>query len=154
MQQGDIVVTNYDASSVSGMYILKEVCYLTTSIAAIHFFYGNVIISREHLKYSICQRHCVYFTTSFTVIQGAYLFQRTYCNDICLKSNVFNARKHLQPFPPWSPDIGDYPHPNLQVLGKTQTRVFPIPGFLVNLLYKKTVIIPEPAMILTWNLDP
>ena len=56
--------------------------------------------------------------------------------------------------PPWSPDIGDDPRPNLQILGKTQTRVFPIPGFLVNLLYKKTVIIPEPAMILTWNLDP
>ena len=49
--------------------------------------------------------------------------------------------------PPRSPDIGDYPRPNLQILGKTQTRVFP--GFLVNLLYKKTVIIPEPAMILT-----
>ena len=32
------IVTNYD-TLVSGMYILKEVCYLTTSIAAIHFLW-------------------------------------------------------------------------------------------------------------------
>ena len=41
---------------------MNEVCYLTTSIAAIHFLYGNVIISRDHLKQSICQGHYVYFT--------------------------------------------------------------------------------------------
>ena len=59
---GDIV-TNYNASLVSGMYILNEVCYLTAPIAAIHFYYGSVIISREQLKRSICQGRCVYFTT-------------------------------------------------------------------------------------------
>ena len=32
------------------MHILKEVCYMTTSFPAIHFFYDSVIISREHLK--------------------------------------------------------------------------------------------------------
>ena len=61
--QGDIIVTNYDTFLVLGMYMLNEVCYLTASIAAIHFCYGSVIISREHLKRSICQRHCVYYTT-------------------------------------------------------------------------------------------
>ena len=44
------------------MDILKDVCYLTTSIADIHVFYGSVIISREQLKRSICQGHCIYFT--------------------------------------------------------------------------------------------
>ena len=43
------------------MYILKEVCYLLTSIAAIQFFFRSVITSREHSKQSIFQEH--YFTT-------------------------------------------------------------------------------------------
>ena len=50
------------ASLVSGMYILKEACYMTTLVPAIHFFYDSVIISREYLKQSIQQGHCVYFT--------------------------------------------------------------------------------------------
>ena len=41
--------------------------------------------------------------------------------------------------------------PTLQVLGKTQTVVFPISEFLVNLLYIKIVITPEPVMIMLWN---
>ena len=45
LQQGDIRVTNYDTSSVSGMYILNKACYLMTSIAAIHFLCGRVINS-------------------------------------------------------------------------------------------------------------
>ena len=61
--QGDVIVTNYDTFLVLRMYMLNEVCYLTASIAAIHFFYGSVIISREHLKRSICQEHCAYYTT-------------------------------------------------------------------------------------------
>ena len=44
------------------MYVLKEVCYLTTPITVIHFFYGSVIISQVYLKWSIFQGHCVYFT--------------------------------------------------------------------------------------------
>ena len=43
--------------------------------------------------------------------------------------------------------------PNLQILGKTQTEVFPISRFLVNHLYKKIVITAESVMILIWNLD-
>ena len=39
MWQGNITVTNYKTSLVSGMHILKEVCYLTTSAAAIHFLW-------------------------------------------------------------------------------------------------------------------
>ena len=57
-----MIVNNYDTSLVLGMCILNEVCYLTTSIGAIYFFYNGVIISREHLKRSICQGHSVYFT--------------------------------------------------------------------------------------------
>ena len=54
---------NFDTSLISGMHILKEVCYMTTSFPAIHFFYDRVIISREHLKWSTCQGYCVYFMT-------------------------------------------------------------------------------------------
>ena len=50
------------------MYILNEVCYFTTSIGAIYFFYNSVIISRVHLKRSICQGHCVYFRTIVATI--------------------------------------------------------------------------------------
>ena len=32
------------------MYILKEDCFWTTSVAAIHFFYGSLIISLEHFE--------------------------------------------------------------------------------------------------------
>ena len=41
-------------------------CYLTTSVAAIHFFSGTVIISREHL----CQGQCVYFTKFIAAIHN------------------------------------------------------------------------------------
>ena len=63
LQQGDIIVTTYGISLVSRMYILEEVCYFTTSITAIHFFYGSAIISREHLKRFICQGHCLFHNT-------------------------------------------------------------------------------------------
>ena len=66
--QGDIINNNFDISLISGMHILKEVCYMMTSFPAIHFFYDRVIISREHLKWSICQGHCVYFTALAAVI--------------------------------------------------------------------------------------
>ena len=39
-----------------------------TCIVAIHFFYGGVIISRESLKCSICQRNRFYFTTFVAAI--------------------------------------------------------------------------------------
>ena len=42
--------------------ILKEVCYMTTSFPASHFFYDSVIISREHLKQCTWQGNCIYFT--------------------------------------------------------------------------------------------
>ena len=38
---------------------------------------------------------------------------------------------------------------SLQVLNKTQTRVFPISGFLINALETKIVVTPELIMILT-----
>ena len=39
--------------------------------------------------------------------------------------------------------------PSLQLLGKTQTRVFLISRLLVNPLLTKIVITPEPVMVLT-----
>ena len=63
-----MIVNDYDTSLVLGMCILNEVCYLTTSIEAIYFFYNSVIILREHLNRSICQGHCVYFTTLVAII--------------------------------------------------------------------------------------
>ena len=66
LQQQDIIVTNHDTSLVSGMYLLQEACYLTASVAAIHFFHGIAIISRKHLD--ICQGPCLYFTRLHAVI--------------------------------------------------------------------------------------
>ena len=80
------------------MHILKEVCFMTTSFPAIHFFYDSVIISREHLKKSTCQGNCVYFTTLFATIHynkrsvvdsrkswRVYLFQENHCSPALLK---------------------------------------------------------------------
>ena len=107
-----MIVNNYDTSLVLGMCILNEVCYLTTSIGAIYFFYNGVIISWEHLKRSICQGHSVYFTglvatihivctwfekneIIFLLRKAIVALHRTSC--ICLKSAVLDARKYLQP---------------------------------------------------------
>ena len=43
----------------------KQVCYMTTSFTAIHFFYDSIIISREQ---STFQRNCLYFTILFATI--------------------------------------------------------------------------------------
>ena len=61
------------------------------------FFYNNVINSRKHLRKSICQGNCVYFTLFATIhysersvvdsrmgcscLKGNYLFHRTNCNN-------------------------------------------------------------------------
>ena len=102
------------------MHILKEVCFITASFPAIHFFYNSVTTSREHLKKSTCQRSCVYFTTLFATIHyykrsvvdsrkswRICLFQENHCGPALLKvpiystelvaiSTAFNAQKHLQ----------------------------------------------------------
>ena len=101
------------------MHTLKEICSITTSFPTIHFFYDSVVISREHLKKSTCQRNCVYFTTLFATIHymrsvvdsrkswRMCLFQENHCGPALLKvpiystelvaiSTAFNAQKHLQ----------------------------------------------------------
>ena len=45
------------------MHVWKEVYYMMTSFPAIHFFYDRIIISRKHLKWSICQGYFAYFAT-------------------------------------------------------------------------------------------
>ena len=90
-----------DISLVSRIYALKEVCYFTTSIAAIHFFYDNVIISWEHLKRSTSQRHCVYFTTLFAtkkiVVDSrkfeeyVYLMGAIDCSSALLKVPIYST---------------------------------------------------------------
>ena len=57
----------------------KEVCYMTSSFLAICFLHDSVIVLREHLKRSICQKHCVCFTTLVVAI----------CYD---KQSVFDSR--------------------------------------------------------------
>ena len=73
--QTDFVVRSYYSYQLwyllvfKHVYIEKHILYLTTPIPAILFFYGNVIISWEHMKRSICQGLWVYFTTLIAVIQ-------------------------------------------------------------------------------------
>ena len=109
---------------VSGIHILKEGYFMTTSLRAIHFFYDSVIISRGHLKKSTCQGNYVYFTTRFAIVHynklyvvdwrkswRVCLFQENHCGPALLevpiystelvaifflKSTVLNAQKHLQ----------------------------------------------------------
>ena len=57
--------------------MLKEVCHMATSFPAIYFLYDSAIILREHLKQSICQGHCVYFTTLFVAIY--YIMTSSLC---------------------------------------------------------------------------
>ena len=68
-------------------------------------------------------------TLIFYIIQ-----QHHFIIDICVKFGILNS---LQ-----SPGIG-----------QIQTGVFPVSGFLLNPLSQKIDITPEPAMILTCNLD-
>ena len=48
--------------------MLKEVCYMTSSFLAICFLHDSVIVLREHLKPSICQKHYVCFRTLVVAI--------------------------------------------------------------------------------------
>ena len=67
------------------MHILNEVCYLTASIRATYFFYNTLIISREHLKRSVCQGGCVYFKTliaTIHIIAGGPWLIREKLNDM------------------------------------------------------------------------
>ena len=106
---------------------MNKVCYLKTSIGAIYFFCNNVTISLEHVKRSICQRHCFYFTTLVATIhiitsglwliqeklnmfiwakplqpcsfKGAFLFHRTNCSKICFKKCCAKFTKVLATTP-------------------------------------------------------
>ena len=60
--------------------MLKEVSCMTTSLLAIYSFYDSVSISPEHLKRSICQGHCIYFTALVVAIDYE-------------KRSVFDSRK-------------------------------------------------------------
>ena len=51
------------------------------------------------------------------------------------------------------PNLVSLTRPNHQILGKNQTEIFQISGFLVNPSETKIAITPQTVMILTWNLD-
>ena len=91
LKQGDIIVTNYNTSLVSEVYILKEVCYLTTLRAAIHFFCSSVIISREHLKRSICHGQRVFFTIHVATIQYNKRLEESHCSPAFLRSPIYST---------------------------------------------------------------
>ena len=80
------------------MYILNEVCYLTTSTAAIYFLCSRVIISQEHSKRSICQGYCVCFTTLVATTHNnklpALLEVLIYLGAVM--HEMLNARKYSQ----------------------------------------------------------
>ena len=86
LREGYIININYDTSLVSGMHILKKVCYMTRSFPAIHFFYDSVTFSLERLKRSICQGHCGYFTTLVTPI---YYNKRSFIDSRKIEEYVY-----------------------------------------------------------------
>ena len=86
------------------MQTLKEVCFMTTSFPAIHFFYHSVIISREHLKKSTCQGNRVCFATLFATIHynrrsvvdsrkswRVCLFQQNHCDLALLEVLIYST---------------------------------------------------------------
>ena len=64
------------------VYIERSILFydIHVLIAGIDVLYSSVIISWEHLKWSMCQEHCVYFTT---FIANIY-----YCNIYCNQQEV------------------------------------------------------------------
>ena len=107
------------------IYWMKSVIWRHL-LGPIYFFSISANISREQLKWSICQGDCFYFTTLVAIIhiitsglrlireklndmfiwgktsysssfKGAYSFHRASCSNICLISAVLDARKFLQP---------------------------------------------------------
>ena len=71
------IIINYDTSFLSGMYKLKDSLLFDGIICNNTFL--SVIISREHLKRSICQDHCVYFATHLansTIASGLGWFEK------------------------------------------------------------------------------
>ena len=61
-------------------------CYLTRLFAAIHFYFGSVIILREDLKRYICQGNCVYFTT---LVTASHYYKRSVVNSRKLEGYVY-----------------------------------------------------------------
>ena len=88
------------------MHILKKVCYMTTSFTAIHFFCDSIIISRQHLKQSICQGNCLYFAILLANIHydkrsaidsrkswRVSLFEKNYCSPAVLKVVIYSTEQ-------------------------------------------------------------
>ena len=88
------------------MDILKKVCYMTTSLTAIHCFYDSVIISRQYLKQSTCQGNCPYFTILFATIHynkrsavdsrkswRVCLFEKNHCSHAILKVAIYSTEQ-------------------------------------------------------------
>ena len=72
------------------MYILNEICYWTTSIGVIYFLYNSVNVLREDWKQSICQGHCVYFTTvvvTIHIITSGLCLIREKLNDMFIEES-------------------------------------------------------------------
>ena len=74
------------------IHILKEICYMTTSFPAIHYFYYSVIYSRERLKRPVCQGHCVYFTTLIATI---YYNKRSVVDSRKIEEYVYFRNKFM-----------------------------------------------------------
>ena len=70
----------------------KMVCYLTTSVAAIHFFLVLSLFYGSTWSNPLCQGHCVYFTT---LIAATYYNKRPLVDSKKLKSTVLIWRKQL-----------------------------------------------------------
>ena len=93
---------NSNTFLVSGMHILKKVCYMATSFTAIHFFYDSVIILPVYLKQSTYKGNCLYFTILFAIIYynkrsavdsikswRVCLFEENHCSPAVLKVPIY-----------------------------------------------------------------
>ena len=86
LQQGDIIVTNNKNSLVTCMYIVKNSLLFDDSSCSHSFFYSTIVISRGHLRPSIRQIHCVYFTR---INIDSYCNKRSVVDSSKLKGAMF-----------------------------------------------------------------
>ena len=73
------------------MHILKNVCYITTSFSAIHFFYDSVIVSQEHLKQSTVKETVFisqYFLQPSIILNGLRLIREKVVEYVYLRKTI------------------------------------------------------------------
>ena len=85
-----IIVLSFHGSNWSDPYV-KDIVSISQ-----HLLQPSILLQAvcSWFEWYVCLRKAI---VALLFYWGVYLFHRTTCSDICLKSSVLNARKNLQP---------------------------------------------------------